>query len=92
MYPAEDLIQAKYDLLKPTNMTDYIAALWKEIHDSDEVPEEFLQKREQVLSTLQSLEEESQKVLSVLEDPEVLSALRQDKAQNLQYLKENHGV
>jgi translation initiation factor 3 subunit E len=92
MYPAKDLTQAKYDLLKPTHMTDYIASLWKEIHDSDEVPSEFTEKREQVLATLQKLEEDSQRVLSVLEDQEVVSALRQDKTQNLQYLKEHHGV
>jgi len=92
MYPTKDLMQAKYDLLKPTNMTDYIANLWKEIHDSDEIPVEFTQKREHVLATLQKLEEDSQKILSVLEDQDVISALRQDKTQNLQYLKENHGV
>ena len=73
-------------------MTDYTANLWKEIHDSDEIPAEFAQKREHVLETLQKLEEDSQKVLSVLEDQEVVSALRQDKTQNLQYLKEHHGV
>jgi translation initiation factor 3 subunit E len=73
-------------------MTDYTANLWKEIHDSDDVPTEFAQKREQVLETLQKLEEDSQKVLSVLEDQEVVAALRQDKLQNLQYLKEHHGV
>jgi translation initiation factor 3 subunit E len=92
MYPAKELMQAKYDLLKPTNMTDYTANLWKEIHDSDEIPVEFTQKREHVLATLQKLEEDSQKVLGVLEDQEVVSALRQDKTQNLQYLKEHHGV
>jgi translation initiation factor 3 subunit E len=92
MYPAEDLTQAKYDLLRPTDMTDYIASLWKEIHDSDEIPVEFIEKREHVLATLQKLEEDSQKVLSVLEDQEVVSALRQDKTQNLQYLKEHHNV
>ena len=93
MYPEDDLMQAKYDLLKPTNMTDYTAQLWKELHDgAEDVPEEFTQKRESVLANLQKLEEDSQKVLSVLEDQEVVAALRQDKTQNLQYLKEHHGV
>ncbi len=92
MYPEHDLTQAKYDLLKSTNMTDYTAQLWKELNDSDDVPEEFTKKREAVLANLQKLEEDSQKVLSVLEDQEVVSALRQDKTQNLQYLKEHHGV
>lgn len=92
MYPAKDLMQAKYDLLKPTNMTDYTANLWNDINETDDIPEEFTTKREQVLATLHKLEEESQKILSVLEDQEVVSALRQDKTQNLQYLKEHHAV
>jgi translation initiation factor 3 subunit E len=92
MYPVQDLIQAKYDLLRPTNMTDYTANLWKEIHDSDEIPSEFTEKRRVVLETLNKLEEKSHKVLSVLEDQEVIAALRQDKTQNLLYLKEAHGV
>lgn len=73
-------------------MTDYIANLWKDIHESDEIPMEFTEKRQHVLTTLQKLEEDSQKILSVLEDQEAVSALRQDKTQNLQYLKEHHGV
>jgi len=92
MYPAKDLTQAKYDLMKPTNMMDYTAGLWEEIHNADDVPQEFIDKREQVLATLHKLEEESQKVLSLLEDQEVIASLRQDKTQNLQYLKEHHGV
>lgn len=78
--------------MKHTNMTDYTANLWKEIHETDEIPAEFMDKRRQVLENLHVLEEESQKVLSVLEDQDVISALRQDKTQNLQYLKEHHGV
>ena len=73
-------------------MLDYTTSLWKEIHNSEDVPPEFAKKREEVLATLHSLEEESQKVLSVLEDQEVVAALRQDKTQNLAYLKEHHGV
>lgn len=35
---------------------------------------------------------EAQKVMDVIENPEVISALRQDKLQNLQFLKDNYGV
>ncbi|BFZ59120.1 eukaryotic translation initiation factor 3 subunit E [Saitoella coloradoensis] len=92
LHPTDQLRQAKYDLLSPTNMTDYISNLWKEINGKDDVPEEFTQKREDVLKTLASLEEEAKKVLAVLENQEVVAALRQDKTQNLQYLQENHGI
>lgn len=35
---------------------------------------------------------EAQKVMDVIENPEVINALRQDKLQNLQFLKDNYGV
>lgn len=53
---------------------------------------EFTEKREKVLSQMEELRTKAQKVMDILEKPEVIAALRQDKAQNLQYLKENYKV
>ena len=88
----QEMLQAKFDLLKSTNMTDFVGSLWKEIHNSDETPKEFAGKREEVLDTLKRLEEESRKVLDLFENEEVVSSLRSDKLQNMKYLEENHGV
>lgn len=44
------------------------------------------------MSTNQRLEQEAQAVLDVIENPDVAQALRQDKNQNLQYLKEHYNV
>ena len=88
----EEMVQAKYDLLKTTNMTDFVGSLYKEIHNVDDVPGEFHERREVVLGTLKSLEEKSRKVLDLFDDADVLSNLRSDKAQNMKYLEENHGV
>jgi len=38
------------------------------------------------------LQQEAQAVLDVIENPDVAQALRQDKNQNLAYLKDNYGV
>jgi len=38
------------------------------------------------------LQQEAQAVLDVIENPDVAQALRQDKNQNLHYLKENYNV
>lgn len=40
-----EILKSKYELLKQTNMTDYVATLWQKMNDSDEVPEEFRKKR-----------------------------------------------
>lgn len=42
--------------------------------------------------THQRLQDEAQAVLDVIENPDVAQALRQDKEQNLQYLKDNYNV
>jgi translation initiation factor 3 subunit E len=41
---------------------------------------------------MEELRTKAQSVMDILEKPEVIAALRQDKAQNLQYLKENYKV
>ncbi|KAI5793840.1 eukaryotic translation initiation factor 3 subunit E [Peziza echinospora] len=91
-YPQEVILQAKYDLLKHTNMTDYVGSLWQELHGGEEAPEEFAKKRDEVLERLKTLEEGSQKVLGLLEDQEVIGQLRSDKTANLKFLEETHGV
>ena len=53
---------------------------------------EFAGKRENAVSTNERLQQEAQAVLNVIEKPEVAQALRQDKNQNLQFLKDNYGV
>jgi hypothetical protein len=53
---------------------------------------EFDQKRQNAVSTNERLQQEAQAVLDVIENPDVAQALRQDKNQNLSYLKDNYGV
>lgn len=55
-------------------------------------PAEFSRKRERAVSTNERLQLEAQAVLDVIEIPDVAQALRQDKNQNLQYLKDKHNV
>lgn len=91
-FSSEELLQSTYDLLKPTNMTDYVASLWKQLHNSEDVPDEFSKKRDDVLQELKTLEEATTKILELLDDKDVIANIRQDKVANLQYLKDNHGV
>ncbi|KAH0537451.1 eukaryotic translation initiation factor 3 subunit E [Glutinoglossum americanum] len=89
--PVEEITKTKYELLKHTNMTDYVANLWQEIHGVDQIPEEFIRKREEVLSRLQLYVEEASKITELLENDSVVTSLRSDKLANLQFLKEQHG-
>lgn len=87
-----EIIKTKYELLKATNMTDYVASLWQEINDSDEVPEEFVKKREEVLQRLSLFTEETSQIDELLNDDSVVSNLRSDKVANLKFLEQQHGV
>jgi translation initiation factor 3 subunit E len=80
------------ELLKPTNMTDFVGQLYQDIHDLDEAPAEYTKKREEVLKRRDQLEEETSKISGLLDDEAVVNNLRSDKVANLSYLKENHGV
>ncbi|KAI0806154.1 eukaryotic translation initiation factor 3 subunit 6 [Irpex lacteus] len=92
LFPVEQVQAAQYELAKGTNMVDYAVSLFEQLHPNEEVPAEFAGKRESALSTNERLQQDAQDVLNVIENPEVAQALRQDKNQNLQYLKEHYNV
>ncbi|ELU44452.1 eukaryotic translation initiation factor 3 subunit 6 [Rhizoctonia solani AG-1 IA] len=101
LFPAEQIARAQYELVKETNMLDYAASLFESAYPDEEVPggesslgysqaNVFAAKREKAVSESERLQQEAQIVLDVIEKPEVAQALRQDKMQNLQYLKDNY--
>ncbi|KAG5440068.1 hypothetical protein PCK2_000580, partial [Pneumocystis canis] len=95
IYEKNVILQAKYDLLLETYMTDYIINLSQEmslINPSFKNTIEFDKKKQEEMEEFNNLNKESQKVLEVLENLEIITALKQDKAHNLQFLKETHGI
>jgi translation initiation factor 3 subunit E len=88
----EEITKAKYELLKKTNMTDYVASLYCEINNAEEAPKEFAQKRQEVLDRLELFGQESEKIVELLQTEDVINNLRSDKVANLEYLKKEHGV
>jgi translation initiation factor 3 subunit E len=92
LYDKKTLLQLKYQLFKDANMADYTANLWTELTDSNEVPEELLKQRDEVLAQLESFENSTSRVREVLEDPEVRNNLKQDKVANLQFLESKYQV
>ncbi|KAF4586497.1 translation initiation factor 3 subunit E [Pleurotus pulmonarius] len=92
LFPESEVQVAQFELAKGTNMFTYAASLFAQIHPDEEVPAEFDEKRENAVSVNERLQQEAQAVLDVIENPEVAQALRQDKNQNLQYLKDHFGL
>jgi translation initiation factor 3 subunit E len=83
---------AKYELLKKTNMTDYVASLYCEIEGVGEPPKEFAAKRQEVLDRLELFGQESEKITDLLGREDVVTSLRSDKVANLEFLKKEHDV
>ncbi|KAI0160101.1 eukaryotic translation initiation factor 3 subunit [Xylariaceae sp. FL1272] len=86
------LTQAKYELLKTTNMIDFIGNLKAELDGLDQIPTEFEQKREQVLQRLQQFNDSTAKLTDLLGREDVVGNLRSDKVANLEFLKKDHDV
>lgn len=92
MDESDEVVQLKFQLLKETNMTDYVADLDASIRGLSERPKKYEEKREKVLQKRAQLEEETEKLRNLLGDESVINNLRSDKVANLNYLKESHGV
>lgn len=89
---AREITQAKYALLKKTNMTDYVANLYCELEGLEEPPAEFADRKQTVFGQLQKLEQETSKIIELLERDDVVNNLRSDKVANLDFLKREHEV
>ncbi len=89
---AREITQAKYALLKKTDMTDYVANLYCELEGLNEPPAEFADKKNKVFGQLQKYEQETSKIIELLERDDVVNNLRSDKVANLEFLKREHDV
>lgn len=87
-----DLRLATFNLLKNTNMVDYVSQLYKDINDTDSAPAEFEKKKQEVITRLTTYEDETAHLSNLLSDESITSQLRSDKVANLKFLEESHGV
>ncbi|KAJ2974603.1 hypothetical protein NQ176_g5968 [Zarea fungicola] len=86
------ILSGKITLLEDTNMTDYVANMYCELHGVQEPPAEYIKKREEVVAQLRSYEQATATIADLLTQDEVVNGLRSDKVANLEFLKNQHGV
>lgn len=87
-----EIKRLKFELLKETNMTDFVSELDTELRGLNEAAPEWSKKRDQIMQQREQLEASTVKILEVMDNPEITTNLRADKVANLSFLKEQHGV
>ncbi|ORY31299.1 eIF3 subunit 6 N terminal domain-domain-containing protein [Naematelia encephala] len=92
IFPAEQLAKAQYDLVKGTNMVDYVEQLYSQLPNAE--PKDFSSLREAATSKYQTLQEAAQPVMKVIEDPDAVAKLRSnvDREKNLEILRTEYNI
>lgn len=94
VYPKDEVLQAKLELLQPTNMVHYLDSVRKELNgdSSNVVSAEVKTRADQIVERRDELREKADQVIAIISNPQVAAALGQDKERNLATLKEKYGV
>lgn len=90
LFDAKDLAKAQYELAKHTSLVQDLPQFHQQAYPGESVPEVINQLKSQVEEKREKLEKEAERVLAVVEDPNVASALKQDKTPKLAWLQQHH--
>lgn len=69
MYSTEDLMRAKLELLKPTNMVEYAMEIYQQLNGTEEVPAEMAERKDLILQQLTDLQVAAQPLLEICSSP-----------------------
>jgi translation initiation factor 3 subunit E len=92
LYANKEILEAKLRLLSGTNMVDYAMDIHKSLHDTDEVPDDMVRRRTDVVSRLRALDEATAPIVSFLQNQQLVQELRPDKQYNLHMLQDRFQV
>ena len=94
VYPKQELLQAKYELLQPTNMVHYVESILEELEgEHGKTKSDEVEKRaQQIIRMRDELKDKADKVIEIISNPQVAAALGQDKERNLATLREKYSV
>lgn len=93
MYPDEQILKSKIELLNKTNMVDYAMDIHKSLYHTEDVPQDMVERRVEVVARLKALEERAAPIVSFLQNPNSFQDLRaNDQHYNLQMLNDRYQV
>ena len=92
IYPEEDIMNSKIELLKYTNMVDFAMDIYRQIHSTENVPDEMTERRKVVIANLRELQETAAPIVDFLLDENKVKDLRNDKAYNIKMLQDQYNI
>ncbi|KAL9409088.1 hypothetical protein AB3S75_047469 [Citrus x aurantiifolia] len=93
MYPDEQILKSKIELLNKTNMVDYAMDIHKSLYHTEDVPQDMVERRVEVVARLKALEERAAPIVSFLQNPNSFQDLRaNDQHYNLQMLNDRYQI
>jgi translation initiation factor 3 subunit E len=92
LYDDNHILKAKIDLLNNTNMVDYAMDIHKTLYHTEDVPQDMVERRADVVARLKSLEDAAAPLVTFLQNPAAVQELRADKIYNLQMLNDKYQV
>ncbi|KAE8099062.1 hypothetical protein FH972_017072 [Carpinus fangiana] len=90
LHEDEQILSSKIELLNKTNMVDYAMDIHKSLYHAEEVPQDMVERRVEVVGRLKALEEAAAPLVTFLQNPNAVQELRADKQYNLQMLSERY--
>ncbi|XXG50533.1 hypothetical protein AAC387_Pa02g4526 [Persea americana] len=92
LYGDSEILKAKIELLSKTNMVDYAMDIHKSLYHTEDVPQDMVDRRIEVVERLKSLEESAAPLISFLQNATLVQELRSDKQYNLQMLNDRFQI
>mmetsp|Transcript_9847 Transcript_9847/g.29291 ORF Transcript_9847/g.29291 Transcript_9847/m.29291 type:complete len:436 (-) Transcript_9847:135-1442(-) len=88
LYPAAELDKAKIEVVLSTNMIDLAMDIYKELHKTNVVPDDYEKRRDDVVAQIAPVKEDVGPLLEIVEDLGRVTELRQEKLFTLGYLQQ----
>ncbi|EXB39089.1 Eukaryotic translation initiation factor 3 subunit E [Morus notabilis] len=92
LYPDEQILKSKIELLNKTNMVDYAMDIHKSLYHTEDVPQDMVERRVEVVAKLKALEDAAAPLVTFLQNPAAVQELRADKQYNLHMLNERYQI